>query len=110
MQQQLPLRRSTLTPEQGEGEVGRVLLPGSDSGGERLPAAQERVGPWGEPGRLPFHVSSTLPFGFETKPEFWERILIKVQTLLFTAGVLMNAAKCTMPLSLKSATRLNSWP
>lgn len=77
MQQQQRLRQSMLTPEQGEGEVGKVLLLGSDSGGERLPAAQERASPRGEPGLLPFHVSSTLPFGFETKPEIWDRSLIK---------------------------------
>lgn len=98
MQQQLPLRRSTLTPELGGGEVGRVLLPGSDSGGERLPAARERASPWGEPGHLPFHVSSTSLFGFETKPKSGERSLIKVQTLLITAGVQMNAS---MRLSLE---------
>lgn len=68
MQLQLRLLRSMLTPEPGEGEVGRVLLPGNDSRGEQLPAAQEKAGLWGEPGRLPFHVSSTLPFGSETKP------------------------------------------
>lgn len=69
MQLQLRLLRSMLTPEPGEGEVGRVLLPGNDSRGEQLPAAQEKAGLWGEPGRLPFHVSSTLPFGSETKLE-----------------------------------------
>jgi len=69
MQQQQRPRQSMLTPEQGEGEVGKVLLLGSGSGGERLPEAQERAGPRGEPELLPFHVSSTLPFGFETKPE-----------------------------------------
>ncbi len=98
MQQQLPLRRSTLTPELGGGEVGMVLLPGSDSGGERLPATRERASPWGDHGHLLFHVSSTSLFGFETKPKSWERSLIKVQTLLITAGVQMNAS---MPLSLE---------
>lgn len=107
MQQQLLLRRSTLTPELGEGEVGRVRLPGSDSVGERLPAARERASLWGEPGHLPFHVSSTSLFGFETKPKSWERSLIKVQTLLVTAGVEMNAS---MRFSLELGTCLNSQP
>ncbi len=107
MQQQLPLRRSTLTPELGGGEVGRVLLPGSDSGvsGCQRPGKGQARGV--EPGHLPFHVSSTSLFGFETKPKSGERSLIKVQTLLITAGVQMNAS---MRLSLEWGTCLNSWP
>ncbi len=97
MQQQLLLRRSTLTPELGGGEVEGSSFQVVTQG-ERLPAARERASPWGEPGHLPFHVSSTSLFGFETKPKSGERSLIKVQTLLITAGVQMNAS---MRLSLE---------
>lgn len=83
MQQQLQLQRSMLIPEQGEGEVGRALLPGSDSGGERPPVALEREGPPGEPARPLFRVSSTLPFGSETKPKNRDGSMIKSRGLVF---------------------------
>lgn len=81
MQQRPQLRRSMLTPEQGEGGVGKALLPGSGSGGERPPVAREKEGPPGEPGRPLFRVSSTLPFGFETKPDNRDRSFIKRREL-----------------------------
>lgn len=77
MQQRLQLRQSMLIPKQREGDVGKALLPGSDSGGERPPVTREKEGPLGEPGRPLFHASSTLPFGFETKPKNWDEASLK---------------------------------